>query len=273
MLVKSSGCGVAEEDAAAAVGLETVFVGVDDDGIDLGQGVAGCAGGGFEICGEGEVAAIGAIGVEAEVVAIAEFEDLRQGVNGPEAGGPEGGYDAADINLVELAFEDFEVHATEGVHGDGLEGLFEDGTDTVVGVVGLFGGDGGFAGVGTSGDPEGFEIGHGAAAGEVAKVRRPAEHSGNFSYGLAFHSGTCFTAIEGVVVGIDPHGHGIRRSGDGVGRLEHLARVKRVEVGKVVVEAVRGVGEDAFHFGGGRVAGYGGEGFEALFQLIDTECQ
>ena len=39
VLVEAAHGGVAEEDAAAAVGLEAVLVGVDDDGVGLGDGV------------------------------------------------------------------------------------------------------------------------------------------------------------------------------------------------------------------------------------------
>ncbi len=45
-------------------------------------------------------------------------------------------------------------------------------------VVGLCGGGDGLAGVELAGDPEGFEVGEGSSAGEVAEVLGEAEHPG-----------------------------------------------------------------------------------------------
>ena len=49
VFVEAADGGVAEEDAAAAVGLEAVLVGVDDDGVGVGDGVEGGAGLGGEV--------------------------------------------------------------------------------------------------------------------------------------------------------------------------------------------------------------------------------
>ena len=59
VLVEAAHGGVAEEDAAAAVGLQAVLVRVDDEGVGVGDGVERGAGFGVEIAGEGEVAAVG----------------------------------------------------------------------------------------------------------------------------------------------------------------------------------------------------------------------
>ncbi len=76
VFVEAADGGVAEENAAAAVGLEAVLVRVDDDGVGVRDGVEGGAGFGREIGGEGEVAAVGGVDVDAEVVFLLELEDL-----------------------------------------------------------------------------------------------------------------------------------------------------------------------------------------------------
>jgi hypothetical protein len=76
---------IAEENGAATVGLETVLVGVDDNGVDLGNGVEGSPGLGKEVGGEGEVAAIGGIRVNTEAIFLPEGEDLIERIDG--AGG------------------------------------------------------------------------------------------------------------------------------------------------------------------------------------------
>ncbi len=68
MFVEAPDGGVAEEDGATAVGLEAVLVGIDDDGVGMWDGVEGGAGLGGEIGGEGEVASVGCIDVDAELV-------------------------------------------------------------------------------------------------------------------------------------------------------------------------------------------------------------
>src|ERR1035437_8852787 len=59
VLVEAADGGVAEENAAAAVGLQAVLVRVDDERVGAGDGVEGGAGFGREIAGEGEVSAVG----------------------------------------------------------------------------------------------------------------------------------------------------------------------------------------------------------------------
>ena len=77
VLVEPADRGIAEEDAAATVGLQAVLVRVDDDRVRLAEAVVSAAGLGPEVVGETEVAAIGRVRVEAEAVAFAQREDLR----------------------------------------------------------------------------------------------------------------------------------------------------------------------------------------------------
>jgi hypothetical protein len=110
--------------------------------------------------------------------------------------------------------------------------------------VGLVGGGDGVGGVELAGDPEGFEIGEGSAAGEMAEMLRPAEHLGERVDSFKLHGGAGAAAVERVVVGVDGHRHRVGRARDGMRGLEHLAGVERMEVGIVVVHPLGGLGED-----------------------------
>ena len=86
VFVETADGGVAEEDAAAAVGLEAVLVRIDDDGLGVGDGVE--CGSGFrgQIGGEDEVATIGSIDVDAEFVFFPEHNNLVERIDGADGG-------------------------------------------------------------------------------------------------------------------------------------------------------------------------------------------
>src|SRR5258706_10884107 len=85
------------------------------------------------------------------------------------------------------------------------------------------------------GDQTGFEIGNGAAATKMSEEISPAEHGGNLRDSFFFHCGGGAAAIEGVIVGIDPHGQRVGETSDWMRGLEHLAGIERIKVGVVVV--------------------------------------
>src|SRR6266404_9190867 len=85
-----------------------------------------------------------------------------------------------------------------------------------------------------TGDPERFEVGYGAAAAEMAEEIVPAEHRCDFSDCFFFHCGCGAAAVQGVIVGVDPHGEGVSKASDGVRRLEHLPGVEGMKIGVVV---------------------------------------
>src|ERR1700722_11746086 len=87
VLVEAADGGVAEENRAAAVGLEAVFVGVDDDGVGLGDRVEGRTGFGGEVGGEGEVASVGGIYMDAELVFLLEGEDAVERIDCADGSG------------------------------------------------------------------------------------------------------------------------------------------------------------------------------------------
>ena len=86
------------------------------------------------------------------------------------------------------------------------------------------------------GDPQGLEVGHGAARGQVAQKLGPAEEASDRLDGLDLHLRAGPAAVAGVVVGIDGHGQRIGGPRHRMRRLEHLPGIKGVEVGVVVAQ-------------------------------------
>ena len=95
-----------------------------------------------------------------------------------------------------------------------------------------------------AGDPEGFEVGEGSSAGEMAEMLGPVEHLRERGDGFDLHGGTGAAAVERVVVGVDRHGERVGRARDGVRRLQHLPGVERMGVGVVVVKTSGNFVED-----------------------------
>ena len=86
MFVETADGGIAKEDAAAAVGLETMLVRVDDDGVGVLNGVEGGASFRGEIGGKGEVTTVGCINMDAEFVFFLELENLIERIDGADGG-------------------------------------------------------------------------------------------------------------------------------------------------------------------------------------------
>jgi len=68
VFIKAAYGGITKEDAAAAVRLEAVLVGVDDDGVSVEDGIEGGATGRVEVGDEGKVTAVRGVDVDAEFV-------------------------------------------------------------------------------------------------------------------------------------------------------------------------------------------------------------
>ncbi len=109
--------------------------------------------------------------------------------------------------------------------------------DPIVRVMRLRGRDNASARSQPARNPQRFEIRHGAAAGEMPERLLPAEDGTEFPDALFLHFRTGSTAIEGVIVGIDPQGHCVGEPCNRVRRLEHLPGITRVKIRKVVVHA------------------------------------
>ena len=84
MFVEAADGGIAEEDTATTVGLQPVLVRVDDDGVGVRDGVEGGARFGGEVCGEGEVATVGGIDVNAELIFFLKGNDAVEWVDGAD---------------------------------------------------------------------------------------------------------------------------------------------------------------------------------------------
>jgi hypothetical protein len=69
--------------------------------------------------------------------------------------------------VAQLVFEGVEVHASQSIARNRREGKLQHRSDAFVGVVGLFLGENPLAWGELAGDPEGLEIGEGAARGQV----------------------------------------------------------------------------------------------------------
>ena len=112
-------------------------------------------------------------------------------------------------------------------------------TNPFVRVVRLFGADDASPRPQLSGDPESLQVRHRAAAGKVSQWLRPTEHLAEFDDALFFHRGTRPTAIQRMIVRVDPQRQGVGNPGNRVRWLQHLARVLRMIVGIVVLHPCR----------------------------------
>ena len=236
--------GIAEDHTAAAVGLQAVLVRVDDDRIDLGEAVIGRACFGRQVVGEHVVAAIGAIGMQAESVAAAKCQDLPQRVDRADGGRTERRDNGADAAGLQALFERRDVDAAAVVRGHAFEGQLQHGAHATVRVMRLRGGNDSRTGCQLPGDPERLEVRHGPAARQVAEVRLPAEHARDVGDRFLLHGRTRAAAVERVIVRVDPHRERIGEARDRMRRLQHLAGVLRVEVGVVVAHAIRDFEQD-----------------------------
>src|SRR6267378_8697354 len=107
-------------------------------------------------------------------------------------------------------------------------------------VVGLRAGQDFLSRMKLTGGPERFEVGYGAAATEMAEEIVPTEHRGDFGDCFFLHRGSSAAAVQGVIVGVDPHGERVSEASDGMRRLEHLAGVEGMKIGVVVLQALGG---------------------------------
>ncbi len=91
-----------------------------------------------------------------------------------------------------------------------------------------------------SSHPQRFKIRHRPAAAQVPQVTLPSKHRGYFTDRFFFHCRGRAPAIERVIIGINVHRQRIRQPRHGMRRLQHLARIQRMEVRVVVLQAFRG---------------------------------
>src|SRR5258708_39504984 len=85
MLIQAADIGIAEKDAAAAVGLQAVLVRIDDDGVDFTDAGERRFSIGGKIVNQREISAVGSVGVDAKPKLVAQRKEFWQ--RGDGAGG------------------------------------------------------------------------------------------------------------------------------------------------------------------------------------------
>ena len=106
MLVVAPDGGVAEEHATAPVGLQTMLMGIDDDGVGLGDGRISQASGLVESAGdEGKVASVSRVHVDSETVSLSESENCVERVYGANGRGAKRDYHRAHITASQLGLQ------------------------------------------------------------------------------------------------------------------------------------------------------------------------
>ena len=81
MFVQLAHRGVTKQHATTAVGLETVFVWVNYDGVDLAKYVEYRPGAIIQVHCESKVAAIGSVGVNPEIELVAQAQNVGQWIH------------------------------------------------------------------------------------------------------------------------------------------------------------------------------------------------
>ncbi len=239
VLVMGADGGVSEQDAAAAIGLQAVFVRIDDDGIRRADGVEGGPGLRRQIVRQREIAAIGRIDMDAAAVPAGQRQYLGKGIGGADARRPERGDHGADVSGCQHPGQRRHVHPAEGVARHGRKAALQDLADPAVGVMGLIGGDDQLVGGEPARDPERFHIRHCAAARQMAEMFAPADHGGDPRHGLALHQRAGAAAVHRVIVRVDELRQRVGEAGDRVRRLQHLSGIERMLIGVVVPHPLR----------------------------------
>src|SRR5260370_8339426 len=83
MLIQAADTWIAEKDAAAAVGLQTVLVRIDDDGVDFTDAGERRFGIGGKIVNQSEVSAVGSVGADAKPKLVPHRQYFAQCIHAP----------------------------------------------------------------------------------------------------------------------------------------------------------------------------------------------
>ena len=234
MLIKTPDSWITEEYATTPVRLESVLVGIDHDGVSLADPIEGTSRLSVQVAGESEVAAIGSIHVQAEVVPLAQGENLDKGIDSPGGSRSEGRHDRSDPALGDRPFQRPDIHASMGVNRDPPERDPQDRRQTRMRIMRLSRGGDGLPGAEFAGHPECLEVGHRPPSAQVSQVCVPAKHPRDSGHRLFLHRRAGSTAIQRVIVGVEPQRQRVGQPGDRMGRFEHLPHVQRVMVRVVV---------------------------------------
>src|SRR5258705_9702508 len=121
MLIQAADAWIAEEDAAAAVGLQAVLVRIDDDGVhftDAGERRFSIGG---KIVNQSEISAVGSVRVDAKPKLVAQRQDFGQRINRTGCGGAHGGNHGADIAALQAFPQRVYIDAGLRVYRDGFK--------------------------------------------------------------------------------------------------------------------------------------------------------
>ena len=173
--------------------------------------------------------------MNAEIVLLSQGQNLGQRVDGSQARGADSYDDRTYVTFFEHAFNRVGVHSANAVHRNRGEGNPQYFADSAVGVVGLFRCNDLLSRVQPASDPQRLEVGHRAAAGQVAQWGAPAKHLTQFGDALLLHGRAGAAAVQCMIVRVDPKRQRVCDSGNRVRRLEHLPCVLRMVVGVVIL--------------------------------------
>src|SRR6202035_3290897 len=111
---------IAEENASASIGLQSMLVRIDDHGVCLRNCVVSVAYLFVEMRDKGEVAAVGGIDMHSSTIAPGERQNLVKWIDSAAGRGSKRYYDGCNVADTESGFERSEVHASAGVDSQSL---------------------------------------------------------------------------------------------------------------------------------------------------------
>src|SRR5467141_899186 len=246
MLVQSAHSGIAKEHAAAPVGLQSVFVRIDDNRVRFSN-LCNCPLRIFsEVFRKHEIAAVRGIGVNPESLLCTQSENLRQRIHRTCRRGTHRRDNRPHVAAPQALRQRIYVHPALRIAGHAFEWQLQNTADPPMRIVSLFAGENFLSRLQLSRHPQGLEIRHRSATARVAQKILPTEHAGDLCDCLFFHRRGGPPTIQRVIVRIDPHGQRIRQPGHWVRRLQHLSRVQWMKIGIVILQSL---GRRVKHFG------------------------
>src|SRR5882672_3307220 len=90
------------------------------------------------------------------------------------------------------------------------------------------------------GYPQSLKICHRPAAAEMTQKILPTKHRSNFCDGFFFKRRSRAPSVQGMVVRVDVHRQRIRNPCDRMRRLQHLPRIQRMKIRKIVLKLLGG---------------------------------
>src|ERR1700737_2889659 len=163
LFVELANSGIAEQDTAAAIRLQSMLVRVDHDGVDFTDFRERRLCIFIESPSEHEVAAVGRVGMDAEAEFLAQRKDFRQGIDRAGRGSSHRCDHRANVTAGQAPFEGVNVHAPTRVHGYRLKLELQYAAGALVGVMSLLAGQDFLARLLLTSGPQRFEIRYGAA--------------------------------------------------------------------------------------------------------------